>query len=93
MYIKRKISHLLELVVNPSLKEVLWRQLEEVINVLAWQEEVDEAGHLGDGDLLEEVHLDELPHHAQHQVLLTLARVERVAVNTNHNTADSLGKY
>ena len=72
---------------------MLWRQLEEVVNVLAWQEEVDEAGYLGDGDLLEEVHLDELPHHAQHQVLLTLAGVERVAVNTNHNTADSLGKY
>ena len=87
------LSHLLKLVVDPSLEELLWRQLEQVVYVLAWQEEVDEAGHLGDGDLLEEVHLDQLPHNAQHQVLLTLAGVEGVAVNTNHNTANSLGKY
>ena len=72
------------------MEKLLWRQLEKLVDVLALHEEVDEAGHLGDCDLLEEVHLDELPHQAEHKPLLPLAGVESVAVNTDHNAPDSL---
>ena len=54
-------------------------------------EEVDQAGHLTDGDALEEEHLDELPDQAQHQPFLALAGVESVAVNPDHYAADRLG--
>ena len=77
--------------VDPSLEKLLWRQLEKLVDVLALHEEVDEAGHLGDCDLLEEVHLDELPDQPQYQPLLALGGVERVTVDPDDDTADSLG--
>ena len=45
---------------------------------------------LADGDLLEEIHLDELPDQAQHQPLLALAGVEGVTVDADDDAADSL---
>ena len=79
--------YLLQLMVDPSEEDLLWRHLHQVSQSLALPEEVDQAGDLADGDLLEQVHLDQLPDQPQHQPLLTLARVESVTVNTNHNTA------
>ena len=56
-----------------------------------FSEEVDQTGHLTDGNTFEEIHLDELPHQSQHQPLLALAGVEGVAVDPDDDTADGLG--
>ena len=77
--------------VDPSEQNLLRRHLHEVLESLPGPQEVDEPRHLADGDLLEEVHLDQLPHQAQHQPLLALAGVESVTVDPDDDTADSLG--
>ena len=77
--------------VDPPEEDFLRRHLHQVGQRLALPQEVDQAGDLADGDLLEEIHLDELPHQAQHQPLLALAGVEAVTVDTDDDTADRLG--
>ena len=78
--------------VDPSQQNLLWRHLHEVLERLPGPQEVDQPRHLADGDLLEEVHLDELPHQPQHQPLLPLAGVEGVAVYADDHAADGLGR-
>ena len=80
------------MVVDPSEKELLRGQLDQLTDVLARPEEVHQAWDLGDRDPLEEEHLDELPDQPEHQPLLTLARVECVTVNTNDDTTDGFGR-
>ena len=58
---------------------------------LTFSEEINQAGHLTDGNTLEEIHLDQLPDQPQHQPLLALAGVEGVAVDADDDTADGLG--
>ena len=86
------MSYLLQLEVCPSEKQLLGGQFHQFADILPWSEEVDEARHVGHGDPLEEVHLDELPHQPQHQPLLPLARVEGVTVDADHHAADGLGR-
>ena len=77
--------------VHPAEQNFFRRHLHQVGQSLAVPEQVDQAGDLADGDLLEEIHLDELPHQAQHQPLLALAGVEGVTVDADDDTADGLG--
>ena len=84
--------YLFKLVVDPSHEQLFRRQLEEIVDILALHQEVDEPRHVVQVDLLEERHLDELPHHPQHQVLLPLAGVEGVTVDADHHAADGLGR-
>ena len=77
--------------VDPAQKDFLRRHLHQVGQRLALPQEVDQAGDLADGDLLEEIHLDELPDQPQHQPLLALAGVEGVTVDADDDTADGLG--
>ena len=77
--------------VDPAQKDFLRRHLHQVGQRLALPQEVDQAGDLADGDLLEEIHLDKLPDQPQHQPLLALAGVEGVTVDADDDTADGLG--
>ena len=47
--------------INPSEENFLRRHLHEILQGLSISEKVHQARHLTDGDLLEEVHLDQLP--------------------------------
>ena len=77
--------------VDPAQKNFLRRHLHQVGQSLAVPEEVDQARDLADGDLLEEIHLDQLPDQAKHQPLLALAGVQGVTVDPDDDTADGLG--
>ena len=77
--------------VDPAQKNFLRRHLHQVSQSLVVPQEVDQPRDLADGDLLEEIHLDELPDQAQHQPLLALAGVQGVTVDPDDNTANSLG--
>ena len=58
--------------IHPSNQQLFRGQLHQLLYVLPLLQEVDEPRHCGDGDLLEQVHLDELPQQAQYQPFLTL---------------------
>ena len=77
--------------VDPAEQNFFRGHLHQVGQSLALPQEVDQAGHLADGDLLEEIHLDQLPDQPQHQPFLALAGVESVTVDPDDDTADSLG--
>ena len=76
--------------VDPSEEKLLWRQLHQLTNILAWPEEVNKAWDLGYGDPFEEEHLDELPDHPEQQPLLTLLGVNVVSIYSHHNTPNGL---
>ena len=84
-------AYFLQLMVHPAEQNFFRRHLHQVGQGLAVLEQVDQAGDLADGDLLEEIHLDELPDQAQHQPLLALAGVEGVTVDADDDAADGLG--
>ena len=58
--------------IHPSNQQLFRGQFHQLLYVLPLLQEVDEPRHCGDGDLLEQVHLDELPQQAQYQPFLTL---------------------
>ena len=62
--------------VDPSEQNLLRRHLHEVLQSLPGPQEVDEPRHLADGDLLEEVHFDQLPHQAKNKPFLTLTMIK-----------------
>lgn len=65
-------AHLFKLMIHPSNQQLFRGQLHQFLYVLPLLQEVDEPGHCCDGDLLEQVHLDELPQQSQDQPFLTL---------------------
>ena len=63
--------------IDPSKENLLRGHLHEILQGLSRPQQIHQPGHLADGDLLEEVHFNQLPHQAKNKPFFTLTINEK----------------